>query len=63
MIGGIGVVVRAFAPDTPRAGLSAETLGDEFNQYVRVAWADAPAAPVDLRHRLDAIAAIRRRLP
>lgn len=48
VVGGIGVVVRAFDPDNPRAGLPAETLGDEFNQYIRVAWADAPAAPVDL---------------
>lgn len=52
VVGGVGVVVRAFDPDSPHAGLPADTLGDDFTQYVRVAWADAPAAPVDL---LDAL--------
>lgn len=52
VVGGLGVVVRPFDPDDPRAGLASETLGDEFTQFVRVAWADAPADPVDL---LDAL--------
>ena len=47
-VGGIGVVVRAFEPDNPRMGLPVETLSDEFTQYLRVGWADAPASPVDL---------------
>jgi 5-methylcytosine-specific restriction enzyme B len=55
VVGGIGVVSQAFELDNPRSGLPVETLGDEFNQYIRVAWADAPAEPVDLlnalRHR------------
>lgn len=55
VVGGVGVVSQAFEPENPRAGLPNETLGDEFNLYIRVAWADAPAEPVDLlnalRHR------------
>jgi hypothetical protein len=47
-IGGIGIVVRAFDPAQPRLGLPAATLGDEFTQYLRVAWADAPVEPADL---------------
>jgi hypothetical protein len=48
VIGGIGIVVRAFNAEQPRLGLPAATLGDDFTQYVRVAWADAPVDPVDL---------------
>ena len=55
VVGGIGVVSQAFELENPRSGLPTETLGEEFNQYIRVAWADAPAEPVDLldalRHR------------
>lgn len=52
VIGGIGVVVRAFDPDNPRGGLVDESVGAEFTLVIRVAWADAPAAPTDL---LDAL--------
>jgi 5-methylcytosine-specific restriction enzyme B len=52
VIGGIGVVTAAFDRENPRAGLAIGMLGDDSNQFIRVAWADAPADPQEL---LDAL--------
>ncbi|MBP1466161.1 AAA family ATPase [Candidatus Chloroploca sp. M-50] len=52
VIGGIGVVTSPFDPERPRADCAATTLGDEFTQYLRVAWADAPAEPQNLLEAL-----------
>jgi hypothetical protein len=37
LVGGIGVATRGFDPANPTAGLAADAISEEYNQYIRIA--------------------------